>query len=75
MLFNPLDKHFCEPVNGEDLDYRAINIPADVMIKAARDITGAPYTPHFTSTVVRQSDAAQSVNSLYTAVTEHQTSF
>ncbi len=75
VLFNPLDKHFCEPVNGEDLDYRAINIPADVMIKAARDITGAPYTPHFTSTVVRQSDAAQSVNSLYTAVTEHQTSF
>ena len=75
VLFNPLDKHFCEPVNGEPLDYRALNIPPEVMIRAANDITGAPCTLHFTSTVIPQSDAAGAVNSLYTAVTEHRTAF
>ncbi len=68
ILFNPRDNHFCAPVNGEILDYRAINIDPDVMSRAAGEITGKAYTPHFTQNVVYQSDIARSVGDLYDAV-------
>ena len=62
LLFNPKDNHFCAPVNGEVLDYRA------VMHRAVSEIMGEEFTPHFTQNVVRQSDIAQSVGDLYDAI-------
>ena len=71
ILFNPYDNHFCSPVNGELLDYRAVNIPIDTMKKAALDITGTTFLPQFTCPVVYHSDIAESVASLYDAIVGH----
>lgn len=68
LLFNPRDNHFCGPVNGEILDYRAVNIPQDVMLTAVSEIMGEDYTPHFTQNVVRQSEIAQAAGDLYDAI-------
>ncbi|MEW4415015.1 AraC family transcriptional regulator [Clostridium sp. AN503] len=68
ILFNPRDNHCCAPVNGEILDYRAVNIDVDIMIQAAREITGQDYTPRFTQNVVRQSEIAGSIGELYDAI-------
>ena len=54
ILFNPRDNHYCAPINGEILDYRAVNINPDVMRKAAREITGHDQLPRFTQNVVPQ---------------------
>lgn len=71
ILFNPRDNHFCGPMNGEILDYRAVNINPQVMVKAAKEITGREYLPHFTQNVVFQSDITQSVGELYDAILNH----
>lgn len=71
ILFNPYDNHFCAPVNGELLDYRAVNIPIETMKKAVFDITGKEYLPQFTCNVVYQSDIASGVADLYDAIVDH----
>lgn len=68
ILFNPRDNHFCAPMNGEVLDYRAVNINSQVMAQAVKEITGKEFTPHFTQNVVYQSDITQSVGELYEAI-------
>lgn len=68
ILFNPRDNHFCAPVNGEVLDYQAVNIKTETMRKAALEITGRDYLPHFTQNVVYQSDITMSLKSLYEAI-------
>lgn len=68
LLFNPHDNHFCAPVNGEVLDYRAVNIGTEKMQHAVTEITGKNYIPHFTQNVVYQSDISQSVSGLYRAI-------
>lgn len=68
ILFNPRDNHGCAPISEEILDYQAVNIEPDVMQKAAREITGRDYTPHFTQAVVRQSEAAMSLAALYDGI-------
>lgn len=68
ILFNPHDNHYCEPVNGELLDYRALNIDADVMLRATHEITGENYVPHFTQNVIYQSDIAPLISHLYDAI-------
>ena len=32
ILFNPRDNHYCAPINGEILDYRAVNINPEIMV-------------------------------------------
>ena len=71
ILFNPRDNHFCAPINGEILDYRAVNINMDVMQSAVREITGKDFVPHFTRNVVYQSDITQSIGDLYDAILTH----
>lgn len=68
ILFNPYDNHFCAPVNGELLDYRAVNIPIESMKRAALDITGKEFLPKFTCNYVSRSDIAKSVATLYDAI-------
>lgn len=68
ILFNPRDNHYCAPISGELLDYRAINVNADIMARAAQEITGSDYTPWFTQNVVRQSDITCSIGELYDAI-------
>lgn len=71
ILFNPRDNHFCAPINGEILDYRAVNIGTDVMARAMKEITGRDYTLHFTENVVYQSDITGSLGALYHAIVHH----
>ena len=68
ILFNPRDNHYCAPVNGELLDYRAVNIPADVLQRAAKEITGREDAPYFSQPVVRQGEATHALRALYDAV-------
>lgn len=68
ILFNPRDNHYCAPIDGTLLDYRAVNIQPDVMERAVEEITGQRFTPRFTRNVVYRSDIAQSVAVLYEAI-------
>ena len=40
ILFNPRDNHYCAPIGGELLDYRAVNISLEVLSRAAKELTG-----------------------------------
>lgn len=71
ILFNPRDNHYCAPVNGEFLDYRAVNIEPGVMLELVKGITGREYEPRFTQNVAYQSDTAQLVGTLYQAIASH----
>ena len=71
ILFNPRDNHYCAPIDGENLDYRCVNIPVDVMTEAVKEITGLDYTPRFTCNVVYQSDITDSLNTLYLSILSH----
>lgn len=68
VLFNPRDNHYCSPIGEELLDYRAVNISPEVMLKAAEEITGKDCVPRFTQNVVYQSEAAASVGDVYNAI-------
>lgn len=68
ILFNPRDNHYCAPIDGEPLDYRAVNIDPSVMEQAVREITGREFMPRFTQNVVYRSDITQSVSALYGAI-------
>lgn len=71
VLFNPHDNHYCAPMNGEILDYRAVNINPDIMCRAAAEITGKEFVPRFTVNVVYQSDITKSIHDLYEAIVMH----
>lgn len=68
ILFNPRDNHYCSPIGGELLDYRALNIRPETMLKAAKEITGKDCAPCFTQNVVYQSEAAIAVGEVYDAI-------
>lgn len=70
VLFNPRDNHYCAPVDGEALDYRAVNVDPEVMARAAEEVTGRAGPPRFTQNVVPQSEIAPSLAGLYRAVVE-----
>ncbi len=70
-LLNPKDNHCCAPINGEILDYRAVNINKDVMEKAVQDITGYKFTPYFNQNVVPECDITSSIKDLYQTILEH----
>lgn len=68
ILFNPRDNHYCAPVDGEPLDYRAVNISQEIMLDAVREITGKDSALRFTQNVVYQSEAAAFVGDVYDAI-------
>lgn len=68
VLFNPRDNHYCTPVDGEPLDYRAVNISPEVMTDAIRGMEGKEYVLRFTQNVVYQSEAAALVGDVYDAI-------
>lgn len=70
VLFNPMDNHFCAPINGEILDYRAVNVNPDVMQRAVKEISGMNYTPYFTRNVVPGCELAQALNDVYKGIVE-----
>lgn len=75
ILFNPKDNHYCAPINEETLDYRALNIKADVMKNAVKEITGKENIPHFTQNVIYKSDIAMLAGELYNKILTHASQF
>lgn len=71
ILFNPRDNHCCAPVDGQLLDYRAVNIQPEIMEKSVKEITGRSFRPYFTQNVVFRSDITRSVAALYDAILRH----
>ena len=71
ILFNPRDNHCCAPVDGQLLDYRAVNIQPEIMEKYVKEITGRSFRPYFTQNVVFRSDITRSVAALYDAILRH----
>lgn len=68
VLFNPRDNHYCAPIHGEILDYRAVNINSSIMRRALREICGKEYTLRFMRNVAPQSAVSPLVSDLYTAI-------
>ena len=68
ILFNPKETHNCAPVAGEVLDYRAINVPVDVMDRAVEEITGKGMRLQFKETLIPQVELALSIRELYDVI-------
>lgn len=68
ILFNPRDNHYCAPIDRQPLDYRAVNIPVEIMEKAALQIFKKAVKPCFSQTVFLQSDMAEPLAALYDAI-------
>lgn len=58
ILFNPNENHSCRQIGNSTLDYRALNIPKEVMLNLTREITGTAYLPGFSQNVVNNDEAA-----------------
>lgn len=52
LLFNPGDTHACVQADGGALDYRGLNIPKEVMLDLAEEITGNRALPGFSPAVL-----------------------
>ncbi|UQZ32232.1 AraC family transcriptional regulator [Paenibacillus sp. PK3_47] len=75
IIFNPLDPHACQQVDGRTLDYRCLNINPEVMHKYVLEITGKDYLPRFTPAVLYQSDLASPLHELHGMILEGHTDF
>ncbi|MDF2871066.1 MAG: DNA-binding protein AraC-type [Anaerocolumna sp.] len=75
VIFNPLDNHTCEQIDGKTLDYRCINIQPEVMSKAVYEITGKEFMPYFTSQVIFHSDLVPLLTELHQMVMQEETDF
>lgn len=75
LLFNPLDNHACEQVEGEALDYRCINVQPQTMRKAALEITGKEELPYFSANVVFGSELVPLLKELHLAIMSKEKEF
>lgn len=64
LLFNPGDSHGCVQ-SGGPLDYLGFNITRQAMLSLAEEATGRRELPGFSSSVVRDGEAACYLRSLY----------
>ncbi len=72
VLFNPMDTHTCEQVDGRALDYRCINIMPDIMKKAVLEITGTERLPRFTPNVLYHSELVPCLRELHLMIFEEE---
>lgn len=64
LLLCPGDSHGCVQTDGGTLDYRALNIPKDIMSKLSREITGNS-SPRFSRNVLSDADIADNFRLLH----------
>ncbi|APT46192.1 AraC family transcriptional regulator [Bacillus safensis] len=64
LLFNPYDNHACEQIDHRTLDYRCLNIEADVLEKVFQ------HKPHFKAPVFSQSELTNPLYDLHQMITE-----
>lgn len=75
LLLNPRDNHTCESRDGQPLDYRCLNIDADVMVRAVKEVIGCSYLPNFEKPVAFQSEMVESLRTLHQSVMKKETEF
>ena len=75
LLLNPLDSHSCDSEDGKALDYRCLNIDADVMVRAVKEVIGCSYLPNFEKPVAFQSEMVESLRTLHQSVMKKETEF
>lgn len=68
LLFNPRTPHTCWQIDGGALDYRCLNIDADVMSGIAAEITGRCFTPSFREQVVRHCELVPALRELHSII-------
>ncbi|OUN90651.1 AraC family transcriptional regulator [Blautia sp. An46] len=56
--FHPGDNHSCSQEDGEDLDYRGLNISKEVMTTLTIELTGKRELPVFSKNVIKELEAA-----------------
>lgn len=56
--FHPGDNHSCSQEDGEDLDYRGLNISKEVMTTLTIELTGKRELPAFSKNVIKELGAA-----------------
>lgn len=65
VFFNPMDNHACEQIDKKALDYRCLNIEAEIMRKVTKEITGKDYLPHFKAPVAYRSEHTSLLHNLH----------
>ncbi len=65
VLFNPGDNHGCIQSDGKTFDYRGLNIPTEVMLDLAEEITSKRELPGFSENVVFDEEAACTIRLLH----------
>ena len=61
LLFNPLDNHACEQIDGGGMNYRCLNIKPEVMagvLAEVRGVEGTDLLPKFSYPLARRSELA-----------------
>ena len=56
--FHPGDNHSCSQEDGEDLDYRGLNISKEVMRTLTIELRGKREMPAFSKNVIKELEAA-----------------
>ena len=64
------DSHCCEQLEGGRFSYRAVNIPAEVMARFVREITGDGEPPVFCGPVIENEEAAYHLQKLHRMMME-----
>lgn len=75
VLFNPGDNHACAQIDGGTLDYRGLNIPKEVMLDLAEEVTGKRTLPGFSKTVISDEEAACCLRPLHELVMKGSSEF
>lgn len=75
LLFNPGDSHACVQNGGGTLDYRAFNIPTEVMLDLAEEATGRRALPGFSRCAVPGGEAADCLRALHELVLQRSGGF
>lgn len=68
LLFNPGDNHACTQSDGEQFDYRGFNIPREVMLDLAEEVTGERNLPGFSENVIMDDEVVSCLRPLHEMV-------
>lgn len=72
LIFNPYDTHSCDQIDGKTLDYRCLNIKAEVMKKVILELSGKPGLPNFKQNVLFDTDLAVPLKALHEKISSHE---
>lgn len=75
LIFNPEDNHACVQIDDGTLDYRGLNIPKEVMLDLAEEVTGRRELPGFSKNVIEDEDIGCCLRTLHDMIMKGITEF